>query len=337
MMKKHLVSTARETFTGHLLYSGNKTGFAYRSLIWLSTFKLDVVKNSTFYNNYESPIRCHLIPYFQDRAIAEITTSDIQEYFKEKREEFSLETLIKHKSCLASIFEVAVDDGLREKSPVTKQIKLSSAIAPAEKLVWTLEQYKTAWQFAKRHRHGLDIVVLMETGITRSELLGLTWQNHNSKTSCLKLENGLTAAKNPHSGKIELEHSGLKNKYRKREIPLSKELNALLTLKPHYISTKAGKIPTKYIFHAPSGCAYAPDNWYKRVLKRFMKDLHEEYPDIPMLTTHELRHTRATLLTHHENVDLFSIAELLGHRDLKMIREWYVHSDTEALRRALGF
>ena len=337
MIKKHRTTTARETFTGHLLHSGDETGFAHCALEWLSTFKLDVVKNCTYNNNYETPVRVHLIPHFQNRPISEITTSDVQKYFNEKKDELSLETLKKHKSCLLSIFDIAVDDGLREKSPMTKRVKISSKIEPLEKRTWTLEQYKAAWQFAKQHKHGLDIMILMETAISRSELLGLTWANHDSNASCLKLENGLTRAKNPHSGRQELEHSGLKNKYRKREIPLSKELNALLTLKPHHISTKAGKIPTKYIFHAPSGCAYAPDNWYKRVLKKFMKDLHEEQPNIPMLTTHELRHTRATLLTHHENVDLFSIAELLGHKDLKMIRERYVHSDTEALRRALGF
>jgi len=330
-------AVTRGAFTDHLLYSGSKLGFAHCALRWLSTFKLDTVKNSTFYNNYESSIRVHLIPHFRDKRISAITTSDIQEYFNEKRDELSLETLAKHKGCLSSIFEVAVDDGLRKKTPVTKRIRLSSTIPPAEKFAWTLEQYKIAWQFAKRHQHGLDIMVLMETGMTRSELLGLTWTDHDHKNAVLRLEDGLTLCKNPHTGQAELVHDKLKNKHRKREIPLSKELNGCLYLKPKTTSIAAGSITTKHIFHAPKGGPYSPDNWYKRVLKNFMKDLHEEYPDVNMLTTHELRHTRATLLVHHGKVDLFSIAELLGHGDLKMIRERYVHPDTESLRRALGF
>ena len=338
MTQQHQPDTITSgAFTGHLLYSGNKTGFAYLALDWLSTFKLDIVKNNTFYNNYECTLRRHLIPYFQDRPISEITTSDIQKYFKGKKDELSLETLVKHKNCLTSIFDVAVDDGLREKTPITKRIRLSSTIPPAKKIIWTPMQYEIAWQFAKQHQNGLDIMVLMETGMTRSELLGLTWADYDHKTAILRLEDGLALCKNPHTGQAELIHDKLKNKYREREIPLSKELNGCLYLKPKVARTATGVIITKHIFHAPQGGPYSPDNWYKRVLKKFMRDLHEEYPDIPILTTHELRHTAATYLARHKKIDLLSLADLLGHKDLKMLRERYIHPDTNALRDALGF
>ncbi len=38
-----------------------------------------------------------------------------------------------------------------------------------------------------------------------------------------------------------------------------------------------------------------PNNWVKDVLIPFMDNLTAQYPDIPALTPHELRHTRATL------------------------------------------
>ena len=318
-------------------YFKSYTSFAYRSVDWFLKFKIEVVKNGTFFSNCENPLRLHLIPYFKGRDIAEITTSDIQEYFNGKRGELSLETLSKHKSCLDAIFDIAVSDGLRERSPITKRIKIASDIELLRRSVWTLEQYKTAWRFAKRHRNGLDIMVLMETAITRSELLGLTWEDFDSQSACLRLRNGLVKSKNPYSGKLEIEHDGLKNKFREREIPLSKELNEYLALKPRYIKLNNAMFLTKHIFHAPKGGAYFPDNWYKRVLQSFMRNLHEEYPEIPALTTHELRHTRASLLVHEEEVGLFPVAQLMGHKDLRMLRERYIHPDTEALRRALGF
>lgn len=94
-------------------------------------------------------------------------------------------------------------------------------------------------------------------------------------------------------------------------------------------------LKTKYIFHAPSGGPYDPDNWYRRVLKTFMFDLHQEYPWIQQLTTHELRHTRTTILKN-DGVDLFSIARLLGHVDLNMMAKRYAHDDLDALRKAIG-
>lgn len=66
-----------------------------------------------------------------------------------------------------------------------------------------------------------------------------------------------------------------------------------------------------------------------------MRDLHAEHPEVPILTTHELRHSRATLLKN-TGCDLFSIARLLGHCDLNMLAQRYAHDDLEALRRGLG-
>ena len=66
-----------------------------------------------------------------------------------------------------------------------------------------------------------------------------------------------------------------------------------------------------------------------------MQDLCDMYPDIPMLTTHELRHTRATLLTY-QGVDLYTVARLMGHRDLTMLSQRYVHDDLEAMRKEIN-
>ena len=93
-------------------------------------------------------------------------------------------------------------------------------------------------------------------------------------------------------------------------------------------------IETEYIFHSSTGGMLSPTNWYKRNYKTFMASVIAQHPEIPFLTPHELRHTRATLWKD-AGVDLFSIAKLMGHADLDMLAKRYAHNNVETLRKAL--
>ena len=66
-----------------------------------------------------------------------------------------------------------------------------------------------------------------------------------------------------------------------------------------------------------------------------MKDLHAAYPNIPILSPHELRHTAATLWKD-AGVDVYSIAKLGGWADLDMIAKRYAHNNIDSLKAALG-
>ncbi len=65
-----------------------------------------------------------------------------------------------------------------------------------------------------------------------------------------------------------------------------------------------------------------------------MRRLNELHPDIPILSPHELRHTRATLWIA-QGIDPYMVARLLGHSDLKMLTKIYDHTSPETLRNAL--
>ena len=91
---------------------------------------------------------------------------------------------------------------------------------------------------------------------------------------------------------------------------------------------------TEQIFHSPEGKAYQPKNWENRVYRRFMRALHKAHPEVPELSPHELRHTRATLWIA-QGMDPYMAARLLGHSDLKMLTKIYDHTSTETLRKAL--
>ena len=56
---------------------------------------------------------------------------------------------------------------------------------------------------------------------------------------------------------------------------------------------------------------------------------------IPRLSPHELRHTCGTAL-RRRGVDIYTIQQYLGHRDIEVTANTYVHSEVEALRSALS-
>ena len=94
------------------------------------------------------------------------------------------------------------------------------------------------------------------------------------------------------------------------------------------------EVEPEYIFHSPEGQPYQPQNWNNRVYSRFTKELLAAHPELPKLSPHELRHTRATLWLA-QGVSPLMVAKLLGHTDLKMLAKIYDHTSIDTLRTAI--
>ena len=317
------------------------TTFAEWVPTWLTTYIKGTVKDNTYNGTYEIPVRLHLMPYFGNRVLDNILPIHVQQYFNERGKVASLETLKKEKMCLNSIFETAVENGKCIRNPVTRRLKLASDIPPAEKHAYTQEQYDRILEYARNHPLGLSVLILAKTAISRSELLGIGYDDIAPGRICIN--QGLVELKNSETGKWGLVCDGLKNPFRRRIVPIDDDLSDRLLQVPRVINVGGNKrrgIPPREVqpdkvIHSPMGLPYNPSNWEKRVYNKFMDDLHTANPDIPIYTPHELRHTRATLW-HGDEVDLLSIAKLLGHCDLNMLRKVYDHTDVEGLRVAIS-
>ncbi len=309
--------------------------FSTWALSCLETYKKPYVKPNTYNGTYLEPLERHLIPYFGDMSMDEIKPFHIQTYIHPAVETYSPETVKKDYNCLKLIFDTAVDNQLCMKSPITKSIKLPQYKTVKDKHAFTQAQYDVAYGMAKDAENGLSLMLMLETGVSRSELLGLRWEDIDEKAHGIRITQGLVVYHDADEGKQVLSSDGLKNKYRSRVVPITDDtLWERLSQAPRSVKVGKRDIPTSYIFHSPEGKPYNPNNWANRVYYPFMHKLNEVHPDIPILSPHELRHTRATLWIA-QGIDPYMVARLLGHSDLKMLTKIYDHTSPETLRNAL--
>lgn len=194
---------------------------------WLETYKHGIVKDHTYNFTYKSNIDNYLIPYFSKAKISDIKQIDIQKYFNtvktDKGKPLAKSTLDKKKIILKSIFEEAVDNDLCYKNPV-KNIKYQHVSDNAEKHVYSREYAKKVIEYAKEHNR-IDIVIMLETGVRRSELLGLQWNDINFNNNTMHIQRSVVQTK----GKIIIDKP--KTATSDRIIPFSDMLSIYLQKK----------------------------------------------------------------------------------------------------------
>ena len=134
----------------------------------------------------------------------------VQQYINEASKKYSPETVKKDFTVLAYIMQTAVDNGLCKSNPASRSIRLPKYETVTTKRSYTQEEYDTVYNFAKKHVNGLSIMLMMETGITRSELLGLRWEDLDTEHGVLTINQGLVAYKSLDDQEWVLESNGLK-------------------------------------------------------------------------------------------------------------------------------
>lgn len=326
--------------------------FAKWSRIWLETYKRGKVKDNSYQYTYVNAVEKHLIPYFGKSALCDIKAVDIQKFFNVKAETHSKESIKKMRMCLDGIFRTAMENDLCVKNPVTQDLRIPEDCGDDTmvKQTYTKEQRDAVIEYAKTHRFGLDIIVLLKTGIRRGELLGLKWEDVNEAKGVLYIRRAVADVRDEKTREWTVQVDKPKTPQSIRVIPIDDELLAMFRARPLTITVGKNvhkgqpgvEVRPEFIFHDAKGKVSSPNNWTHRRYKVFMKEMHEYYAslddpvDIPMLNPHELRHTAATIWKD-DGVDLFSIAKLGGWADLDMLSKRYAHNNVDTLKRALGF
>lgn len=288
-------------------------------------YKKEKVKANTWELNWNNVIRNHLIPYFKNTNLSTIVENDISDYFLTKKH-LSKATLRKHLSCLQEIFKNAMKNHYISSNPV-EGYRLEFGEKSKKKKVYTPEQAENVLSYARSHRFGLDIILLLKYGMSVSELLGLKYSDVDFEDKTIHIQRGVTLADH----KIIIDDT--KNEFRNRVIAVSNTTIDMIRSR-----RDDSKFHSEFIITNSRGTVCRPDNWRKRHYHAFMGEMHITFMkhgiDIPILNPHELRHTRASIWVN-EGKNLYAIAAEMGWSDLEMLRKVYGHPNIKKLRTQL--
>jgi len=248
----------------------------------------------------------HLAEVFGDKYLSEITTWVIEKYKIERKKQNrkSTNTPIKHSTVnrelatLKHMFSKAIEWGFIKENPA-KPVKL---FKENNRRLRFLSEEEINKLLSACHGYLKDIVIVaLNTGMRRGEIFNLKWQDIDFE--------------------LKLIHVADSKNNESRDIPMNETLYK--TLKALKDKAEPGQ---QYVFINPRTSKPYDDvkTSFKSALKRAA---------IENFTFHDLRHTFASHLVMN-GVDLMTVKELLGHKDIKMTMR-YSHLSPDHKRVAV--
>ncbi|MDP3939739.1 MAG: site-specific integrase [Deltaproteobacteria bacterium] len=199
---------------------------------------------------------------------------------------------------LKHVFNVAIRDGKTERNPVAK---LKMLREPSGRVRYLSDEEEKALRGKLASDEGRDrLQVLLQTGLRKSEFLGLRWKDLDFKAGVLTI---------PLSKHGEARH-----------VPLTSAVRAILARRPRSLDA------TALVF--PNSLGNTDFHWAE-------KDFPEAVAgaEIKDFRLHDTRHTFASRLAM-EGVDLLTLKELGGWKTLSMVQR-YAHLSPGHQRQAI--
>lgn len=293
-------------------------GFSEWSLKWLKIYKKGHVKENTYLYTYKVNIEKHINPYFGNTRLADIKQVDIQNFINSKST-MAQSCLKRFKVILNDIFDKAIDNELCYKNPC-KSIDISSKRPEIKKQSYNQAQVNKIIKYAKTHKFGSMPIILLNTGLRRGELLGLTWDNVDMYNDIIHVVQQVMTVQRVTS------ITTLKTKSSLRDIPFNTDLH-------DYLCKLKQTSTSKYVIPGQDGDFMSSPTFNFR-FKKFMEDMCENNLCIQKLTPHEMRHTFGTIL-REKGVDIYTIQKVLGHADIEITADIYVHNDINVLKKQM--
>lgn len=162
----------------------------------------------------------------------------------------------------------------------------------------------------------LALLLCLFTGLRLGELCALKWSDINFESKTLSVKRTVQRLYVEERGtKTALVESEPKSIRSKREIPLQNSMTALLF---GFMNDK------EYVFGGDKPLEPRTlQNHYKRILTE---------AEVPYKNFHALRHTYATNCME-EGADIKSVSEMLGHANIQITLNYYMHPSMDTKRR----
>lgn len=314
---------------------------------WLEVFKKPDLK-PTSYDRLEMTLKLHIFPKLGKVQMGKIDAETIQKHLN------SMQTAGKSYSTIKKVYDafnacfkwgissrklqynpmgaVIVPGSTKKKSTSTKKSRKSSVkfFTPEQQdklIAAAIAKYPNGTPI---YRFGYVVPLLLNTGMRLGELLGLQWKRDvDLDQRTISIDNSLVLIKNRNvsteNKTVLLDQDSVKSESGVRTLYLNDE--ALDAIKHLYEITGS----QTYVLSTKAGKPVQPSN-----IERMMRNVVERagLPANKNMGPHALRHSFATNL-FRQHVDVKVISELLGHSDVGVTSNIYMHVMDDQRRDAL--
>jgi len=235
---------------------------------------------------------------FGGRALEEIAPTDLDRIKSERARQVKPSTINRELAFLKHVYNIAIRDGKTASNPVSKIRFLREPSGRVRYL--TDEEEARLMRALPAEPDRQRIKVLLQTGLRKSEFLGLRWKDIDLRAGVITI---------PRSKNGETRH-----------VPMTTDVRGILTRLPRPLDASALVFPNS-----------VGTRDYRWAAKTFLAAVRAA--QIDNFRFHDLRHTFASRLAM-EAVDLLAIKDLGGWKSLAMVQR-YAHLSPEHHRDAI--
>lgn len=283
---------------------------------YVDTYLKGSIKDSSLglYRKYEKLIG----ETIGKEPLSKINTERLQVFFN-GHTDMCESTLKKIRGFLSPIFECAVEEGIIDRNPISKRIRIKGVAEKSPDAIST-ENFKKVLGIIDSLpiKHRKILVLLLFTGIRRGEMLGLQWRDIDTEKNVIHIRRQVK-----HVGNRPIIDNDLKTINGKRPIPITGDIRMLLTL-------KGSDTDTDFIV---SGSEPMTQKMYENAWQHTIKRRILEVTGLANVTAHQLRHTYITYL-ESTGIDPKTLSAIAGHSDVAFTLKRYVSVQPEKILEA---
>lgn len=294
-------------------------------LEWLNHIKHHVRPQTHI--GYESNVRLHIIPRIGSKRLVRLTVRDVRLMIDDVRDGGMSPRMVQW---IHSTLRTALQHAFAEEL-VTRNVAKGVRVEQPEKITaiepFTLVEAHAFLAKVKDHRLYALWVIMLMTGLRRSEACGLHWSDIDLDCGTLRINRGLQRVNG------SLRELPPKTRRSRRTVPLPplcvqvlrehRELQA-----KERVNARRGWLDTPYVFTSTVGTPLEP-----RTLTRTFHALCARH-GIRQVRLHDLRHSCVSVLLAL-GVHPRTVMEIVGHSAIEMTMNVYGHVALDNQRAAL--
>lgn len=292
----------------------------YLTARWLPAKKVALAHST--WDGYRRKVERHILPTLGKVPIRRLRPHHLERLYDEKLHPKNGKRPLAPKTVLEIhlIIRGALNDAVR-RGMVTRNVALvahapkTRSIPKVEPQAWTAPELRTFLRAAAGHRLFPALWLLANTGMRRSELLGLQWDDIDLDGAVASVNRGLVSVG------YELHESRGKTTNSRRAIDLDATTVQVLAAWKAWQASERGAVgieSTGWVFADVDGNPIHPHSisqTFERIVER---------AGVPKVRLHDVRHTHGTLLIK-AGVPVKVVSERLGHGNPAFTIDTYQH------------